>query len=76
MGANQADSKKHRYGLVDCFGRLPTTRLLEPPGKLKGQTRLLLNKLPDALPEKKQAALKKFFQDGLDGVPQWGPSTP
>jgi len=70
MGADEADSKKHGYELVDCFGRLPTTRLLEPPGKLKGQTQLLLNKLPDALPEKR-AALKKFFQDGLDGVPQW-----
>jgi len=70
MGANQADSVKHGYGLVGCFGRLPTTRLLEPPGKLKGQTRLLLNKLPDALPGK-QAALKKFFQDGLDGVTRW-----
>jgi len=45
MGANQnqADSVKHGYGLVGCFGRLPTTHLLEPPSKLKGQMRLLLN---------------------------------
>jgi len=70
MGKDEADSKKHGYGLIDCYERLPTTRLLEPPAKLKGQTRLLLNKLPDALPEKR-AALETFLQEGLNGVPQW-----
>jgi len=70
MGKDEADSKKHGYRLIDCYERLPTTRLLEPPAKLKGQTRLLLNKLPDALPEKR-AALKTFLQEGLNGVPQW-----
>jgi len=40
MGADNADSKKHGYGLVECYGRLPTTRLLLPPDLLKGQTRL------------------------------------
>ena len=41
MGKDEADSKKHGYGLINCYERLPTTRLLEPPAKLKGQTRLL-----------------------------------
>ena len=44
MGADAADSIKHGYGLVECYGRLSTTRLLLPPNLLKGQTRLLLNK--------------------------------
>ena len=28
VGADEADSKKHGYGLVECYGRLLTTRLL------------------------------------------------
>jgi len=70
MGADDADSKKHGYGLVECYRRLPTTRLLLPPDLLKGQTRLLLNKLPDTMPEKR-AVLKTFFQESRSGVPRW-----
>jgi len=70
MGADEADSKKHGYGLVECYGRLPTTRLLLPLDLLKGLTRLLLNKLPDTMPEKR-AVLKTFFQESRSGVPRW-----
>jgi len=70
IGADAAISKKHGYGLVECHGRLPTTRLLLPPDLLKSQTRLLLNKLPDAMPEK-WAVLKTIFQESRNGVPQW-----
>jgi len=70
MGADEADSKKHGYGLVECYGRLPTTCLLLPPDLLKGQTRLLLNKLPDTMSEKR-AVIKAFFQESRSGVPRW-----
>jgi len=70
MGTNQADSVRHGYKLVSCFGRLPPMHQLEPPALLKGQTRFLLNKLPNALPGK-QAALKNFFQDDQNGVTRW-----
>jgi len=69
MGADEADSKKRGYGLVECYGRLPTTRLLLPPDLLKGQTRLLLNKLLDTIPEKR-AVIKAFFQESRSGVPR------
>ena len=71
MGADDADSKKHGYGLVERYGRLPTTRPLLPPDLLKGQTRLLLNKLSDTMPEQKRAVLKTFFQESWSGVPRW-----
>jgi len=70
MGADAADSIKHGYGLVECYGRLSTTRLLLPPDLLKGQTRLLLNKLPDTIP-KKRVVIKAFFQESRSGVPRW-----
>jgi len=70
MGADAADSIKHGYGLVECYGRLSTTRLLLPPDLLKGQTRLLLNKLPDTIPEKR-VVIKAFFQESRSGVPRW-----
>jgi len=75
MGADDADSKKHGYGLVECYGRLPTTRLLLPPDLLKGQTRLLLNKLPDTIPEKR-AVIKAFFQESRSGVPRRSSRSP
>ena len=84
MGADDADSKKHGYGLVECYGRLPTTtRLLLPPDLLKGQTRLLLNKLPDTMPEKRAVGgwgspvcgrfppLWCFPPRGLGAAPLW-----
>jgi len=70
MGAGAADSIKHGYGLVECYGRLFTTRLLLPLDLLKGQTRLLLNKLPDTIPEKR-VIIKAFFRESRSGVPRW-----